>query len=363
MTIWDEWADENGDLGPVYGHQWRSWPTPDGGHVDQITNVIADLRRDPDSRRHIVSAWNVADIPQMALAPCHAFFQFYVAPPARRAPRGRLSCQLYQRSADVFLGVPFNIASYALLTHMVAQVADLEVGDFVHTLGDAHLYSNHLDQARLQLTRDPRPLPELWLDTVGHRDRRVRPRAHRRQGLRPAPGDQGPHRGMSGRHERRPPERRPGGGGRRQRRHRRGRASSPGTCPEDLAHFKRVTTGNVVIMGRKTFESIGRPLPRRTNIVVTRQPGWTADGRDRRLQPRRGPRDRRGVRRGRDGHRRRRRSTPLALPLADGQVLTEVHAGARGRRPLPALRPGGVGGDQARDGARAATSCGSSARA
>ena len=169
ISIWDEWADENGDLGPVYGHQWRSWPTPDGGHVDQVAKVIADLRRDPDSRRHIVSAWNVADIPQMALAPCHAFFQFYVAPPApdtsdRTSDRGRLSCQLYQRSADVFLGVPFNIASYALLTHMVAQVADLEVGDFVHTLGDAHLYSNHLDQARLQLTREPRPLPELWLD-------------------------------------------------------------------------------------------------------------------------------------------------------------------------------------------------------
>src|SRR3954469_5747409 len=125
VTIWDEWADENGDLGPVYGHQWRSWPTPDGGHVDQLANVIADLRANPDSRRHIVSAWNVADIPQMALAPCHAFFQFYVAPPSVEGGRGRLSCQLYQRSADVFLGVPFNIASYALLTHMVAQVCDL----------------------------------------------------------------------------------------------------------------------------------------------------------------------------------------------------------------------------------------------
>jgi thymidylate synthase len=157
VTIWDEWAGPDGELGPVYGVQWRSWPTPDGGHVDQITELLANLRRDPDSRRHIVSAWNVADIPSMALAPCHAFFQFYVAD-------GRLSCQLYQRSADVFLGVPFNIASYALLTHMVAQVAGLEVGDFVHTLGDAHLYVNHLDQAREQLTREPRPLPELWLD-------------------------------------------------------------------------------------------------------------------------------------------------------------------------------------------------------
>ena len=157
VTIWDEWADANGDLGPVYGYQWRSWPTPDGGHVDQIKQVVENLRRDPDSRRHIVSAWNVADIPQMALAPCHALFQFYVVD-------GRLSCQLYQRSADVFLGVPFNIASYALLTHMVAQVTGLEVGDFVHTLGDAHLYSNHLDQARLQLTREPRALPTVQLD-------------------------------------------------------------------------------------------------------------------------------------------------------------------------------------------------------
>jgi thymidylate synthase len=162
VTIWDEWADANGDLGPVYGYQWRSWPAPDGRHIDQIATLVEGLRRDPDSRRHIVSAWNVADIPQMALAPCHALFQFYVAP-SETGP-ARLSCQLYQRSADVFLGVPFNIASYALLTHMVAQVTGLEVGDFVHTLGDAHLYSNHLEQARLQLTREPRPLPTLRLD-------------------------------------------------------------------------------------------------------------------------------------------------------------------------------------------------------
>lgn len=157
ISIWDEWADENGDLGPVYGHQWRSWPAPDGRHIDQLARVIENLRRDPDSRRHLVSAWNVADLDEMALAPCHAFFQFYVAD-------GKLSCQLYQRSGDVFLGVPFNIASYALLTHMVAQVTGLEVGDFVHTLGDAHLYLNHLDQAREQLTREPRPLPRLELD-------------------------------------------------------------------------------------------------------------------------------------------------------------------------------------------------------
>ena len=164
ITIWDEWADEDGDLGPVYGARWRSWPTPDGGHVDQLAQVIEQIGRNPDSRRHLVSAWNVADIPRMALAPCHAMFQFYVAPADRPSGRPRLSCQLYQRSADVFLGVPFNIASYALLTHMVAQVTGLEVGDFVHTFGDAHLYLNHLDQARLQLTRGPRPLPRLRLD-------------------------------------------------------------------------------------------------------------------------------------------------------------------------------------------------------
>jgi len=157
ITIWDEWADENGDLGPVYGHQWRSWSAPDGRTIDQLQAVIDGIRDDPDSRRHVVSAWNVADLPRMALAPCHALFQFYVA-------GDRLSCQLYQRSADVFLGVPFNIASYALLTHMVAQVTGLRPGDFVHTLGDAHLYLNHVDQAREQLGREPRALPALELD-------------------------------------------------------------------------------------------------------------------------------------------------------------------------------------------------------
>jgi thymidylate synthase len=157
VTIWDEWADAQGELGPVYGSQWRSWPAPGGGTIDQIADVVAQIRRNPDSRRLVVSAWNPADLPRMALAPCHALFQFYVAD-------GRLSCQLYQRSADVFLGVPFNIASYALLTAMVAQVTDLEPGEFVHTLGDAHLYSNHLEQAREQLTREPRRLPRLRLD-------------------------------------------------------------------------------------------------------------------------------------------------------------------------------------------------------
>jgi thymidylate synthase len=157
VSIWDEWADADGNLGPVYGHQWRSWPAPDGSGIDQISQVLADIRRTPDSRRLIVSAWNPVDIPRMALAPCHALFQFYVAD-------GRLSCQLYQRSADIFLGVPFNIASYALLTLMVAQVCGLAPGEFIHTFGDAHLYLNHLDQAREQLSREPRPLPRMHLN-------------------------------------------------------------------------------------------------------------------------------------------------------------------------------------------------------
>ncbi len=157
VSIWDEWADENGNLGPVYGKQWRSWTTPDGRVIDQISEVIAQIKNNPDSRRLIVSAWNVGELDKMALAPCHAFFQFYVAD-------GKLSCQLYQRSADIFLGVPFNIASYALLTLMIAQVCGLKAGDFVHTLGDAHLYSNHLQQARLQLSREPRKLPTMRIN-------------------------------------------------------------------------------------------------------------------------------------------------------------------------------------------------------
>ncbi|MEM9828990.1 MAG: thymidylate synthase [Bacteroidota bacterium] len=157
VRIWDEWADENGDLGPVYGHQWRSWPTPNGRSIDQIKQILHQIKNTPDSRRIIVSAWNVADVEKMALPPCHALFQFYVA-------EGKLSCQLYQRSADVFLGVPFNIASYALLTMMVAQVCDLEPGEFIHTFGDAHLYTNHLEQAGLQLSRNPRPLPTMKIN-------------------------------------------------------------------------------------------------------------------------------------------------------------------------------------------------------
>ncbi|MGB7815968.1 MAG: thymidylate synthase [Methylotenera sp.] len=158
VRIWDEWADENGNLGPVYGYQWRNWPKPDGTHIDQISQVVNAIKKTPDSRRLIVSAWNVADVDKMKLPPCHAFFQFYVAD-------GRLSCQLYQRSADIFLGVPFNIASYALLTMMVAQVCDLKLGDFVHTLGDAHIYTNHMEQVREQLTREPRALPQMKINS------------------------------------------------------------------------------------------------------------------------------------------------------------------------------------------------------
>ena len=157
VRIWDEWADADGNLGPVYGYQWRSWPTPDGGHIDQISQVVNQIKNNPDSRRMIVSAWNVADVNQMALPPCHSLFQFYVLD-------GKLSCQLYQRSADIFLGVPFNISSYALLTMMMAQVCGLECGDFIHTFGDAHIYNNHLEQAKLQLSRDPRPLPTMKIN-------------------------------------------------------------------------------------------------------------------------------------------------------------------------------------------------------
>lgn len=164
VRIWDEWADENGDLGPVYGHQWRSWPTADGGAVDQISNLIEQIKKNPDSRRLIVSAWNVGEIEKMALPPCHCLFQFYVAPAETPGAKRKLSCQLYQRSADTFLGVPFNIASYAVLTMMIAQVCDLEPGEFVHTFGDVHIYSNHKEQVNLQLSRNPFPLPVMKLN-------------------------------------------------------------------------------------------------------------------------------------------------------------------------------------------------------
>jgi len=157
VTIWDEWADENGELGPIYGYQWRSWPTPDGKHIDQISELIAGLKKNPDSRRHIVSAWNVADIDKMSLPPCHILFQFYVV-------NNTLSCQMYQRSADTFLGVPFNIASYALLTHMIAHVCNLKAGEFIHTFGDVHIYNNHFEQVKLQLSREPRPYPKIVLN-------------------------------------------------------------------------------------------------------------------------------------------------------------------------------------------------------
>jgi thymidylate synthase len=185
VTIWDEWADKDGELGPVYGYQWRSWPAPDGKHIDQMREVVEQIRRNPNSRRLIVSAWNVADIPRMALAPCHAFFQFYVAD-------GCLSCQLYQRSADIFLGVPFNIASYALLTIMVAKVTGLKPGELVHTLGDAHLYLNHLDQAREQLSRPPRALPTMHLDPAVNDLFAFRYDNFRLEGYDPAPAIRAP---------------------------------------------------------------------------------------------------------------------------------------------------------------------------
>ena len=267
VTIWDEWADADGDLGPVYGVQWRSWPTPDGGHVDQIAEVVRLLREDPDSRRIVVSAWNVADIPRMALAPCHAFFQFHVA-------GERLSCQIYQRSADVFLGVPFNIASYALLTHMLAQQSDLELGDLVWTGGDCHIYDNHREQVETLLSRDPYPYPSLRLRRRPDVDLRVRVRGLR-GGRLPAPsGDPRAGRrvtvalvaaiardGVIGRD-----------------------GGIPWHIPEDIARFKALTTGHAVVMGRKTWESLPerfRPLPGRRNVVVTRNSEWNAAGAER----------------------------------------------------------------------------------
>jgi thymidylate synthase len=229
VSIWDEWADDQGELGPIYGHQWRSWPTANGNAVDQMSEVIEHIRRNPNSRRLMVSAWNVAELPKMALPPCHAFFQFYVA-------EERLSCQLYQRSADLFLGVPFNIASYALLSMMVAQVTGYRPGEFVHTFGDAHLYLNHLDQARLQLSRDPYPLPTLRINPEVKDIFRFGFEDFELLGYQCHP------------HIRR--------------------------LPADLRNFRAMTLGKPIVMGRRTHESLGRALPGRLNIVVTRNPDF-----------------------------------------------------------------------------------------
>ena len=240
VRIWNEWADENGDLGPVYGHQWRSWPTPDGGTIDQLSNVINQIKNSPDSRRMIVSAWNVAEVDKMALPPCHSLFQFYVAD-------GKLSCQLYQRSADVFLGVPFNIASYALLTMMVAQVCGLQPGEFVHTTGDTHIYTNHFEQVALQLTREPRKLPKMMInpEVKSIFDFKF-------EDFELVEYDPHPHIAISDNNA-------------------IGRDNALlWHISEDLKFFRRMTSGHPVIMGRKTYESIGRPLPKRTNIVVSR---------------------------------------------------------------------------------------------
>ena len=258
VRIWDEWADENGDLGPVYGYQWRSWPDPKGGSVDQISKVLGQIRTTPQSRRLIVSAWNPAQVDEMQLPPCHCLFQFYVA-------NGKLSCQLYQRSADIFLGVPFNIASYALLLTMVAQVTGLQPGEFIHTLGDAHLYSNHLEQAKEQLARNPKATPKLVLnpaiddlfafrfediesDMVKHKDSF--------DSLVPVAMIVAMAKnrviGVDGK--------------------------LPWYLPEDLKFFKRITQAKPLVMGRKTYASIGKPLPNRLNVVVTRNAEFSHEG-------------------------------------------------------------------------------------
>ena len=264
VTIWNEWADEDGDLGPVYGVQWRTWPTPDGGHVDQIAEAVRLLREEPDSRRIVVSAWNVADLPKMALMPCHAFFQLYVSD-------GRVSCQVYQRSADVFLGVPFNIASYALLTHLLAQQADLDVGELIWTGGDCHIYDNHREQVETQLSRRAVPVPLLEPRAAPELDLRVRVRGLRGCRLPAPPADPRSRRrvkvslvaavardgviGLEG--------------------------GLPWRIPEDAQRFRALTIGHPVVMGRRTWDSLPtrfRPLPGRRNVVVTRNRAWKAVG-------------------------------------------------------------------------------------
>ena len=234
VTIWDEWADANGDLGPVYGAQWRSWPAPDGRSIDQIGNVVDMIKRNPDSRRLIVSAWNPAEVDKMALPPCHCLFQFYVA-------KGKLSCQLYQRSADIFLGVPFNIASYALLTMMMAQVSGLKPGDFVHTLGDAHLYSNHLEQARLQLTRQPRALPQMTINPAVKDIFAFKYEDFKLEGLRPTPAHQGRGRGVTSPLRRAGHRLRPG---RCRERRDRPQQQIPWRLKADMQRFKALTSAS-----------------------------------------------------------------------------------------------------------------------
>ena len=283
VTIWDEWADASGELGPVYGVQWRSWPTPDGRHIDQISALLAQLRTNPDSRRLIVSAWNVAEIENMALPPCHAFFQFYVAD-------GRLSCQLYQRSADLFLGVPFNIASYALLTHMIAAQVGLEVGDFVWTGGDCHIYDNHVAQVETQLSRDPYPVPAARAASRAVAVR-LRLRALRGRRVRAPPGHQGARcrlttpRECSAREHSATPRGPRSTVGLVWAQSRDGVVGADGSIPwripEDLAHFRALTSGSTVVMGRRTWESLPprfRPLPGRRErrplaVVVVRRAG------------------------------------------------------------------------------------------
>ena len=344
VTIWDEWADASGELGPVYGRQWRSWPTPDGGSIDQIANVVTAIRRNPDSRRLIVTAWNPADVDRMALPPCHCLFQFYVA-------KGRLSCQLYQRSADVFLGVPFNIASYALLTLMMAQVTGLKAGEFVHTLGDAHLYLNHLEQARLQLARPPRRAAENGAQPGRDRPVRIPLRRFLARRLRSASAHQGQGGGVNAK---------TGAAGVRSADGSQrialvlvvavadnGVIGQGGRLPwrlkSELAHFRRVTMGKPIVMGRKTYLSIGRPLPGRTNIVVSRDPTFAAPGivaapsLKKALTAARGDALRRGV-------------TEIAIvggagiyadtmALADRLVITRVHLRPAGDTTFPAIDP------------------------
>ena len=259
VTIWDEWADENGDLGRIYGAQWRDWRRPDGGRVDQIARLLESIQRTPDSRRLIVSAWNPGELDRMALAPCHAMFQFYVVD-------GGLSCQLYQRSADLFLGVPFNIASYALLTLMVAQVCQLRAVEFIHTFGDLHLYSNHTEQAREQLSRDVPPAAAHEAQSRGEVTRGLSLRGFYPGGLQSTSGHQSAYFGVKAI------------AAMSLNRVIGVEGKIPWHLPEDLKFFKRATLGHVVLMGRKTYESLGKPLPGRENWVVSSHPACGSEG-------------------------------------------------------------------------------------